>query len=164
MVIDPRTVFIMGVGFLAFTTITLGLLVPTLPKDTQRSALVGTLATASLGFSWALIALEGLILALWSLLAGNLPYLVAAALMYQSIRLLDGAKVNRGAHLYVLGAAIVVTLVARYVKGRPTLALRGHLLSRIRVRSYRVRFAYSGGNLGEAVGAGPSVRGGARGR
>src|SRR5690606_20795299 len=115
MILDTRTVFIMGVGFLALTTITLGLLVPTLPKDTRRSALVGTLATASLGASWALIALEGLIPELWSLLGGNLQYLIAAALVYQSIRLLDGAKVNRGVYLYAVAPAIVATLVARYV-------------------------------------------------
>ena len=51
-----------------------------------------------------------------------------------------------------------------HVSGHPTLALRGHLLSRTRLRFFRVRFAYSGGDLGEAVGAGAGVRGGARGR
>ena len=61
MILDPRTVFIMGVGFLVVTTITLGLLVRTLPHDTRRSAVVGTLATATLGVSWTLIALEGLV-------------------------------------------------------------------------------------------------------
>lgn len=114
MILDPRTVFIMGVGFLVVTTITLGLLVRTLPHDTRRSAVVGTLATATLGVSWTLIALEGLVPELWSLLGGNLLYLVAAALVYQSIRLLDGERVHRGVFLYVVVPAIVGTLLARY--------------------------------------------------
>jgi diguanylate cyclase (GGDEF)-like protein len=105
----------MGVGFLAVTTVTLGLLIRTLPKDTRRSASVGTLATATLGLSWALIALEGLVPEVWSLLGGNLLYLVAAALVYQSIRLLDGQRMHRGVYLYVVVPAIVATLVFRYV-------------------------------------------------
>src|SRR5690606_23985868 len=100
---------------LVVTTITLGLLVRTLPKDTRRSALVGTIATGTLGVSWTLIALEGLVPELWSLLGGNLLYLVAAALVYQSIRLLDGEKANRGVYLYVVAPAIVLTLLTRYV-------------------------------------------------
>lgn len=91
-----------------------GSILPTAPI-LALDALVGTLATASLGLSWALIALEGLVHELWSILGGNLLYLIAAALVYQSIRLLDGAKVNRGVYLYVVLPAIVATLAARYV-------------------------------------------------
>lgn len=115
MTLDPRTVFIMGVGFLAVTTITLGLLVRTLPRDTRRSALVGTIATATLGCSWTLIALNGLVPELWSLLGGNLLYLIAAALVYQSIRLLDGEKARRWVFPFVVAPAILITLAARYV-------------------------------------------------
>jgi diguanylate cyclase (GGDEF)-like protein len=115
MILDPRTVFVMGVGFLVVTSVTLGLLIRTLPKDTRRSATVGTLATATLGLSWALIAIEGLVPEVWSLLGGNLLYLIAAALVYQSIRLLDGESMSRGVYLYVVAPAIVATLAARYV-------------------------------------------------
>ncbi|MBX3141190.1 MAG: GGDEF domain-containing protein [Trueperaceae bacterium] len=115
MTLDTRTVFVMGVGFLAVTTITLGLLIRTLPKDTRRSALVGTLATATLGLSWTLVALEGLVPELWSVLGANLLYLIAAALVYQSIRLLDGEKAHAGVYAYVVAPAIVAILVARYV-------------------------------------------------
>jgi len=52
---------------------------------------------------------------LWSLLGGNLLYLVAAELVYQSIRLLDGEKASRAVYLYVVAPAIVLTLLARYV-------------------------------------------------
>ncbi len=114
MILDVRTVFIMGAGFLAVTTITLGLLVPTLPRDTRRSAIVGTLATATLGVSWTLIALQGLVAERLSLLGGNLLYLIAAALLYQSIRLLDGEKARRGIYVYAVIPAIVATLLARY--------------------------------------------------
>ncbi len=114
MILDVRTVFIMGAGFLAVTTITLGLLVPTLPRDTRRSAIVGTLATATLGVSWTLIALQGLIAERLSLLGGNLLYLIAAALVYQSIRLLDGEKARRGIYIYAVIPAITATLLARY--------------------------------------------------
>lgn len=114
MILDVRTVFIMGAGFLAVTTITLGLLVPTLPRDTRRSAIVGTLATATLGVSWTLIALQGLIAERLSLLGGNLLYLIATALVYQSIRLLDGEKARRGIYIYAVIPAITATLLARY--------------------------------------------------
>ncbi len=114
MILDVRTVFIMGAGFLAVTTITLGLLVPTLPRDTRRSPIVGTLATATLGVSWTLIALQGLIAERLSLLGGNLLYLIAAALVYQSIRLLDGEKARRGIYIYAVIPAITATLLARY--------------------------------------------------
>lgn len=115
MILDPRTVFIMGAGVLAVTTITLGLLVRTLPKDTRRSALVGTIATGTFAVSWTLIAAEGLVPEVWSLLGGNLLRLVAAALVYQSIRLLDGEKVNRAVYLYIVAPAILLTLLARYL-------------------------------------------------
>ncbi len=115
MTLDARTVFVMAVGFLAVTTITLGLLVRTLPNDTRRGALVGTWATATLGISWALIALEGLVPEVLSLLGGNLLYLVAAALVYQSIRLLDGESANHGIYAYVVVPAILAILAARYV-------------------------------------------------
>lgn len=115
MTLDTRTVFVMGVGFLIVTTITLGLLVRTLPKDTRRSALVGAIATATLAGSWALFALEGLVPELLTLLGANLLYLVAGSLIYQSIRLLDGEKPQRGIYLYVVAPAILLTLAARYV-------------------------------------------------
>lgn len=121
MILDPRTAFIMGAGFLAVTTITLGVLIPTLPRDTRRSAAVGTLATATLGVSWTLIALQGLVSERLSLLGGNLLYLIAAALVYQSIRLLDGEKAKRGIYLYVVLPAIVATLLARYAVDSYTL-------------------------------------------
>ncbi len=115
MTLDPRTVFIMGVGFLGVTTITLGLLIPTLPKDTRWSAIIGMIATATLGFSWTFIALEGLVPELLSLVGGNLLYLIAAALVDQSIRLLDGERPNRWVYWYVVAPAIALTLAARYV-------------------------------------------------
>lgn len=115
MTLDARTVFVMAVGFLAVTTITLGLLVRTLPADTRRGARVGTLATATLGVSWALIALEGLVPEALSLLGGNLLYLIAAALVYQSIRLLDGEKVTGWVYACVVAPAILATALARYV-------------------------------------------------
>ncbi len=115
MTLDTRTVFVMGVGFLVVTTITLGLLVRTLPKDTRRSALVGAIATATLAGCWALFALEGLVPELLTLLGANLLYLVAGSLIYQSIRLLDGEKPQRGIYLYVVAPAILLTLAARYV-------------------------------------------------
>ncbi len=115
MTLDIRTVFVMGVGFLVVTTITLGLLVRTLPKDTRRSALVGAIATATLAGCWALFALEGLVPELLTLLGANLLYLVAGSLIYQSIRLLDGEKPQRGIYLYVVAPAILLTLAARYV-------------------------------------------------
>ena len=115
MILDTRTVFIMGAGFLAVTTITLALMMHTLPKDTRRSALVGTLATATLGASWTLIALQGLVAERLSLLGGNLLYLIAAALVYQSIRLLDGERARPGIYLYAVIPAIAATLFARYV-------------------------------------------------
>lgn len=115
MILDTRTIFIMGAGFLAVTTITLALIMHTLPKDTRRSALVGTLATATLGASWTLIALQGLVAERLSLLGGNLLYLIAAALVYQSIRLLDGEKAGPGIYLYAVIPAIAATLLARYV-------------------------------------------------
>ena len=112
MILDPRTVFIMGAGFLAVTTITLGVLIRTLPKDTWRSAMVGTLATATLGVSWTLLALQGLVPERLSLLGGNLLYLIAAALVYQSIRLLDGEKPRPGIYFYAVFPAIAATLLA----------------------------------------------------
>jgi len=115
MTLDIRTVFVMGVGFLVVTTITLSLLVRTLPKDTRRSALVGAIATATLASSWALFALEGLVPELLTLLGANLLYLLAGSLIYQSIRLLDGEKPQRGIYLYVVAPAILLTLAARYV-------------------------------------------------
>jgi len=115
MTLDIRTVFVMGVGFLVVTTITLGLLVRTLPKDTRRSALVGAIATATLAGCWALFALDGLVPELLTLLGANLLYLVAGSLIYQSIRLLDGEKPQRGIYLYVVAPAILLTLAARYV-------------------------------------------------
>lgn len=119
MTLDPRTVLVMAVGFLLVTTITLGLLVRTLPADTRRGARAGTLATATLGISWALIALEGLVPEALSLLGGNLLYLIAAALVYQSIRLLDGEKASGWvyARVYacVVAPAILATALARYV-------------------------------------------------
>src|SRR5690606_4573315 len=70
---------------------------------------------------------------------------------------------------------ILTTLVLRFsswlkrsrpfvVRGRSTLALRGHPLSRTGLIARRVRFAYSGGERGEAVWAGPGGCGGARGQ
>src|SRR5690625_740911 len=49
------------------------------------------------------------------------------------------------------------------VRGRLTVGLRGHLLSRTVLRLSRVRFSYSGGLCGETVGAGFGLRGGAHG-
>lgn len=115
MTLDTRTVFVMGVGFLIVTTITLGLLVRTLPKDTRLSALVGTIATATLAASWSLFAFEDMVPELLALLGANLLYLIAGALVYQSIRLLDGEKPHRGVYLYVVAPAIVLVLAARYV-------------------------------------------------
>lgn len=115
MTLDTRTVFVMGVGFLIVTTITLGLLVRTLPKDTRRSALVGAIATATLAGSWALFALEGLVPELLTLLGANLLYLAAGSLIYQSIRLLDGEEPQRGIYLYIVAPAILLMLAARYV-------------------------------------------------
>lgn len=95
MILDPRTVFVMGSGFLAITTITLGLLVRTFPADIRRSALVGTAATLTLGISWLLFAMEGLVPDIYTVLGANFFYLLAIALVYQSIRLLDGERPNR---------------------------------------------------------------------
>lgn len=105
----------MGSGFLAITTITLGLLVRTLPADIRRSALVGTGATLTLGLSWLLFALESLVPDIFTVLGANLFYLLAIALVNQSIRLLDGEGPNRWIYLAVVLPAIVVTVAARYV-------------------------------------------------
>lgn len=115
MTLDSRTVFVMAVGFLGVTAITLGLLVRTLPADTRRGARVGTLATVILGVSWVLFALEGLIPEALSLLGGNLLYLLAAALVYHSIRLLDGEKPARWVYAYVVVPTILATALTRYV-------------------------------------------------
>lgn len=105
----------MGSGFLAITTITLALLVRTLLADIRRSALVGTGATATLGVSWLLFALEGLVPDIFTVLGANLFYLLAIALVNQSIRLLDGERPNRWLYLAVVLPAILATLAARYV-------------------------------------------------
>lgn len=107
MILDTRTAFVTGVGLLAVTTITLGLLLRTLPQDTGRSVLVGTIATATLGLSWMLVSLEGSVPELLSILGGNLLNLVAIALVYQSIRLLDGEMPSRGAILYSGGPQLL---------------------------------------------------------
>jgi len=49
------------------------------------------------------------------LLGANLLYLLAGSLIYQSIRLLDGEKPQRGIYLYVVAPAILLMLAARYV-------------------------------------------------
>src|SRR5690606_30104156 len=82
---------------------------------------VGAIATATLGLSWALVALDGVVPELWSLLGGNLLNLIAAALVYQSIRLLDGEKVNLGVYIYVVAPVMVTAFVARYVVDAPSL-------------------------------------------
>lgn len=115
MTLDVRTVFVMAVGFLLLTTITLGQLVRTLPADTRRSARYGVVATGALALSWALLTLQGLAPELWWLLGGNLLYLVAAALVYQSVRLLDGEPPNCALFVYVVGPALLATLGARYL-------------------------------------------------
>lgn len=115
MTLDVRTAFVMGVGFLLVTTLTLGLLARTLPKDTRRSAIVGAIATALLAASWSLFALEGLVPELVTVTGANLLYLLPASLVYQSIRLLDGERMHPGVYAYVVAPAILATLAARYV-------------------------------------------------
>lgn len=115
MTLDTRTVFVMGSGFLAITTITLALLVRTLPADIRRSALVGTGATATLGISWLLFAMEDLVPDIYTVLGANLLYLIAISLVYQSIRLLDGEKPGRWIYLVIVLPAMAVTVAARYV-------------------------------------------------
>ncbi|MFA5551544.1 MAG: GGDEF domain-containing protein [Trueperaceae bacterium] len=115
MILDPRTVFVMGSGFLVITTITLGLLVRTLPADIRRSALVGTGATLTLGISWLLFAFGDLVPDIFTVLGANFFYLLAIALVYQSIRLLDGERSNRRIYLAVVLPAILATVAARYL-------------------------------------------------
>ena len=115
MTLDPRTVFVMGSGFLAITTITLGLLVRTLPADIRRSALMGTAATFTLGISWLLFAFEGLVPDIFTVLGANLFYLLAIALVNQTIRFLDGERSNRRIYLAVVLPAILATVAARYL-------------------------------------------------
>lgn len=59
--------------------------------------------------------MEGFVPELVSIFGSNLLYLLAAALVYQSIRLLDGERAARWVYLYVVAPAIVATLTARYV-------------------------------------------------
>jgi len=113
--LDGRTVFVMGVGFLAVTTLTLALLVRTLPRDTRRSALVGAFASATLALSWTLIALEGHVPEAVSVVGANLLYLVAMALVYQSVRLLDGEPAGSGVYLRVVAPTMLIVVAARYV-------------------------------------------------
>lgn len=115
MILDPRTVFMMGAGFLVVTAITLGQLVRTLPKDTRRGALVGTTATGTLAASWTLVALEGLVPDLATVLAANLLYLIAAALVFESVRLLDGERARPGIYVFLVLPAILLILGARYL-------------------------------------------------
>ena len=115
MSLDGRTVFVMGVGFLAVTTLTLALLVRTLPRDTRRSALVGAFASATLALSWTLIALEGHVPEAVSVVGANLLYLVAMALVYQSVRLLDGEPAGSGVYLRVVAPTMLIVVAARYV-------------------------------------------------
>lgn len=115
MILDVRTVFIMGAGFLAITTITLALLIRTLPADLRRSALVGTIATATLGLSWLLFAVEDLAPDAVNVVGANLLYLLAITFVYQSIRLLDGERSDLRVYLAVVLPTIAITVGARYV-------------------------------------------------
>lgn len=107
---------------MAVTTITLGLIVRILPKDTRRSAFVGSIATATLGLSWALVALEGVVPELWSLLGGNLQNLIAAALVPE-FPAAGRRGAYRGVYIHVVAPAILTSLWARYVVDVPSMRI-----------------------------------------
>lgn len=115
MTLDPRTMFVMGSGFLIVTAVTLALLVRTLPQDIRRSATTGATATALLALSWLLYAFDGIAPEALTLVVGNGLYLVAIALVYQSIRLLDGAPSRPTFWLVTVLPAVAIVVAARYV-------------------------------------------------
>lgn len=115
MMLDARTALVMGAGFMAITSISLALLTRTLPEDIRRSALYGVAATGALTLSWLLFALEGLAPEALTMVGANAMYALALTLVYQSVRLFDGAQPDRRIYLTALLPAVLVTVALRYV-------------------------------------------------
>lgn len=115
MTLDARTALVMGAGFMLITSVSLALLVRTLPQDIRRSAVYGAVATVTLGLSWLFFALENRAPELITIVGANVMYLVAMTFVYQSVRLFDGAQPDRRVYLVVLLPAVLATLGLRYL-------------------------------------------------
>lgn len=115
MILDPRTMFVMGAGFMVVTSLTLRLRMGTLPQDVRRSASTGAAATAFLALSWMLYALEGYVPQAVGVVVANGFYLLAIALVYQSVRQLDGLRAEPLLYLYTVVPALAAVVAARYM-------------------------------------------------
>lgn len=105
----------MAAAFVALIGLSLLLLAHSLPGTMRASARTWALASVTLALAWSVVALNGVLPEPATILFGNLFYLTAVVLLYQSVRLFDGLEPRRDLYAKVVALVMAVTLGARYL-------------------------------------------------
>ena len=115
MILDVRTSYVMGAGFVAIAGAHLLLLTYRLPTEVQSSARAWAAASVLFAVSWSLFAFGDALPDVATVLFGNVAYLWAVTVLYNSLRQFDGLTPRRFLYPLVVLPVSLATLAARYV-------------------------------------------------
>ena len=113
--LEPRTLYLAGATFVAIGAVHLLVLAYRLPVEHRSSARAWSLGCFSAAVSWVFFALDSMLPDIATILFGNLTYLAAAVLLYQSVRLFDALKVGPRLYYTLVIPAIALTLANKYI-------------------------------------------------